>query len=331
MDLALFVLCILIGFISQYMDVSVGMGYGTFTAPLLLLLGIPPPVAVSAILLSKTILGLLSGGGHQMAGNVQHKILLPLVLTGIGGTACGVALSIILEVPEVKALIGLIMMMIGFLTLFHVLRGVRMGAYSENKIRVSGFLAGFTNGVSGGGYGAINTTGLILGGVDPSAAIGSTLLSEAAVALFGMSLYWFLLQGLRWEIIFPLLIGGIVATPIGILTTRNTSSRKLGATVGLTVLFLGALSAIRSNGMFVSGFVLIVLILIAYHLVMIGILRLRVAVGGANIGVGCFMLLVSQLIRSGFIKFDLPSFLLYGLVSGGVICILAGILNVTAS
>ncbi|NIW16144.1 hypothetical protein GWN19_01720, partial [Candidatus Bathyarchaeota archaeon] len=84
------------------------------------------------------------------------------------------------------------MMVTGFLTLFHTIRGVRIGSYSKNKIRISGFLAGFTNGVSGGGYGAINTTGLILGGVDPSAAVGSTLLSEAAVALFGITLYGFL-------------------------------------------------------------------------------------------------------------------------------------------
>lgn len=334
MEFTTIIVCTLIGFISQYLDASLGMGYGTFTAPLLLLLGIPPMHAVPAILLSKVVLGLLSGGAHKMAGNVQPKIFLSLVLTGIPGTAIGVAVSVIAPQKESTALIGLIMMMVGFLTLFYAIRGVRMGSYSQNKIRGSGFLAGFTNGISGGGYGAISATGLILGGVDPSPAVGSTLLSEAVVALSGILLYGSLCREVKWIITLSLLVGGIIATPLGILATRKMSSRKLGATIGFAVLLLGGLSARVRSEAFVSGFVLMASVLMAYHLLMVGYLRLRVAIGGANIGVGGSMLLLVNLIRTGIIQFHLPvlwvNMLLCGLISGGVIYILAGILNITA-
>ena len=153
MDLIRTFLCLLIGFIGQYSDASIGMGYGTITVPLLLLLGVPPIYTVPAVLLSKTVLGVLSGGVHQMAGHVQRKVVLPLIITGILGTVLGVPLTFFLPDREVSALIGIILMTIGFLSLLNVARGVKMGRYSRNKIRVSGFFAGFTNGISGGGTG----------------------------------------------------------------------------------------------------------------------------------------------------------------------------------
>lgn len=334
MNFATVVICVLISFISQYLDSSLGMGYGTFTAPLLLLLGIPPMYAIPAILMSKVVLGLISGGAHKMAGNIQPKIFRSLVLAGIPGTVMGVVVSVILPQTESTAFIGLIMMVVGFLTLFYAIRGIKMGAYSENKIRISGLLAGFTNGISGGGYGAISTTGLILGGVDPSKAVGSTLLSEALIALSGILMYGFLLQEVKWILVLPLLVGGIIATPVGILTTRKMTPKKLGATIGSTVLVLGGLSASVRSEAFVSGFVLIALVMVTYHLLMVGYLRVRVAIGGTNIGIGCFIFWLVHLIRTGIIQVHSSVFwsdiLLYGLFFGGLIYLAAGILNVTA-
>ncbi|MFW6117660.1 MAG: sulfite exporter TauE/SafE family protein [Thermoproteota archaeon] len=334
MNFATLVICFLISFISQYLDSSLGMGYGTFTAPLLLLLGIPPFYAVPTILLTKVFLGLISGGAHKMAGNIQPKIFRSLVLTGIPGTAIGVTVSIMLPQKGSTAFIGLIMMVVGFLTLFYTIRGIKMGKYSENKIRISGLLAGFTNGISGGGYGAISATGLILGGVDPSKAVGSTLLAEALIALSGIFMYGFLLPEVNWMLVLPLLVGGLIATPVGILTTRKMSPRKLGTAIGSAVLVLGGLSASVRSEAFVTGFVLIALVMMTYHLLMVGYLRVRVAIGGANIGIGSFVLVVIHFIRTGIIPHHLPGvwgdLLIFGLAFGGVTHLLAGILNATA-
>jgi len=102
-------LCLLIGFIGQYFDASIGMGYGTTTVPLLLLLGVSPIYTVPAVLLSKTILGVLSGGVHQIAGNVRREVVLSLIVAGILGTFLGVPLTFFLPDREVGALIGIIL------------------------------------------------------------------------------------------------------------------------------------------------------------------------------------------------------------------------------
>jgi len=333
LDLIRIVLCVLIGFVGQYIDASVGMGYGTVTAPLLLLLGVPPIYAVPAILLSETVLCILSGGVHHLAGNVQRKVALPLIMAGVLGTFLGVPLAFFLPGREVTALIGIILMTIGFLSILNVARGVKMGGYSRNKIRVSGFLAGFTNGVSGGGYGAISTTGLISAGVDSRVAVGSTVLSETAVSLSAVLLYYCLLREVNWGVTFALLIGGAIATPFGALTTKSSPSKKLGIAIGIIVMSLGASSAYVRSEALVLGLVSVALVLIIYHFKMVGHLRLRVAIGGINLGIGAFIISLIYLNQTGGLPFYMPpqlaTLFFWGLISVSAIFFMAGILGVS--
>ncbi len=328
------ILFLLIGFIGQYFDVTVGMGYGTITVPLLLLLGVPPIYTVPAILLTKTVLGVFSGGVHQIAGNVQRKVALPLTITGVLGTVLGVPLTFFWPDSEINALIGIIFMTIGFLSLLNVARGVKMGVYSPNKIRVSGFFAGFTNGISGGGYGAISTTGLVSAGIDTKVAIGSTVISETVVALSGVLFYSFLLRELDWGLILTLLIGGAIATPLGALTTKSSPSRKLGAVIAVIVISLGLSSAYVRSEAIALGLVSVASILILYHFKMVGYLRLRVAIGGINLGIGAFIILLVYLGQRGSVPFHVPSTLaglfLWGMTFIAAVFIAAGILGVSA-
>ncbi len=334
MDLIGAVICLLIGFTGQYLDASIGLGYGTITVPLLLLLGVPPIYTVPAILLSKTVLGVFSGGVHHMAGNVQRKVAVPLIMAGILGTVLGVPITFFLPDRETNALIGIILMTIGFLCILNVARGVKMGRYSPNKIRVSGFFAGFTNGISGGGYGAISTTGLISAGVDSRVAVGSTVLSETAVSLSAFMLYCYLLPEVNWGVTLALLIGGTIATPIGALTTKSSPSRKLGAVIGVVVMSLGASSAYVRSEAVVLGLVSIALVLIIYHFKMVGYLRLRVAIGGINLGLGALMIWLVYLNQRGTALFYMPPSLaevfFWGLISVGAIFIMAGILGISS-
>lgn len=333
MDIIRTVLLLIIGFVGQYLDASIGMGYGTIAVPLLILLGVPPIYTVPATLLSKTVLGVLSGGIHKMAGNVQRKVVLHLTITGIIGTVLGVPLTFFLPDREVSSLIGIILMTTGFLSLLNVARGIKTGRYSRNKIRISGFLAGFINGMSGGGYGAISTTGLISSGINASIAVGSTVLSETAVALSGILLYASLIREVDLGITLALLIGGAIATPIGALTTKSSPSKKLGAVIGIIVIFLGVASAYVRFEALILGVVSITLVLIIYHFKMVGYLRLRVAMGGINLGIGVLLFSLVYLNQIGidpfFIHPPLAGVFFWGLILVGAIFITAGILGVS--
>jgi len=58
----------LIAFLAEYVDSSLGMGYGTILTPVLLLMGFKPLEVVPAVLLSEFATGLLAGFTHHKLG-----------------------------------------------------------------------------------------------------------------------------------------------------------------------------------------------------------------------------------------------------------------------
>jgi uncharacterized membrane protein YfcA len=331
LDLISILLYFFIGFTTQYLDASIGLGYGTFSVPLLLLLGIPPIYVVPAVLVSKTVLGIISGITHYAVGNVERKVTLPLITAGILGTFVGVPITIILSNQETSALIGVALITVGCIGLLNVARGVRMGKYSRKKISISGFFAGLINGISGGGYGAVSTTGLISAGVKTRIAIGSTVLAETFVALTGVLLYLFFIRDVNWDIILALLLGGLIATPIGALTTKKSPSKKLGAVIAVLVILLGASSAIVRSEALVLGFVSAALILITYHFKMVGHRRIQIGMGGINLGIGACTFLFAYLYQTNVVLFNLATLfegvIFWYLIFVGGIFVVAGILD----
>ena len=159
------------------------------------------------------------------------------------------------------------------------------------------------------------------------------MLSETAVALSGVLLYSYLLRDVNWGVTLVLLIGGAIATPIGALTTKSSPSRKLGAVIGVIVMSLGVSSAYVRSEALVLGIVSVASVLIIYHFKMMGYLRLRVAMGGVNLGIGAFIISLVYLNQTGAVPFFVPpplaGLFFWGLISVGAIFIMAGILGVS--
>lgn len=63
----------LVALICEYMDSTLGMGYGTTLTPVLLLMGFSPLQVVPTVLLSELISGLLAAFFHHREGNVNLK------------------------------------------------------------------------------------------------------------------------------------------------------------------------------------------------------------------------------------------------------------------
>ena len=75
LELSLWVIItiIVLAFLCEYMDSTLGMGYGTMLTPVFLLMGFSPMQIVPAILLSELVSGLLAGFFHHREGNVDLK------------------------------------------------------------------------------------------------------------------------------------------------------------------------------------------------------------------------------------------------------------------
>src|SRR3989338_2386203 len=211
---------IILSFLIEYIDSTLGMGYGTTLTPLLMRIGgFEPLQIVPAVLLSQLISGLLAGFAHHSFGNVNFKIKttnikyiikklkelgfvesfkrgIPLHLKitlliascSILGILIAVFVAINLPAFYLKLYIGVLVLAIGIVILATVNKHY---GFSWKKITGLALIASFNKGVSGGGYGPIVTGGQLIAGVDGKNAIGITSLAEGLTCIVGVAAYLF--------------------------------------------------------------------------------------------------------------------------------------------
>lgn len=162
-SIELFVLVALLAFLAEYIDSSLGMGYGTTLSPLLLLLGFSPLDVVPVVLLSECITGIVAAAFHHTHRNVNFRrdsldsqVALVLVLIGIVGAIFAVTLALRLPDLWVRLYIGLLVLGMGILML---LKRTYSDGFSWKRLIAVGFLSSFNKGLTGGGYGPLITTG----------------------------------------------------------------------------------------------------------------------------------------------------------------------------
>lgn len=265
---------VIIAFLAEYVDSSLGMGYGTILAPLLLLFGFNPLQVVPAVLLSELITGLLAGFTHHKAGNVNFKpkstniryiikrlkelgyaetfrrgvpihlkIALVLAACSIIGTIAAVFIAVNIPKFWLKLYIGLLVTIIGLVILFTLNKNYK---FSWKKIIGLGFIASFNKGMSGGGYGPVVTGGQLLSGVKGRNAVGITSLAEGLTCAVGVVAYLLTKSIIDWRLAPYLIIGAVISVPFSALTVKKIKTRTLAIIIGITTLILGAFTIIKT-------------------------------------------------------------------------------------
>ncbi len=264
----------IVAFFAEYIDSSLGMGYGTTLTPLLLLFGFNPLQVVPAILLSELITGLLAGFTHHKAGNVNFKpkstniryimkrlkelgyvesfkrgipihlkIALVLAACSIIGTIAAVFIAVNIPKFWLKLYIGLLVMVIGGVILFTLNKNYK---FSWKKILGLGFIASFNKGISGGGYGPVVTGGQLLSGVSGRNAVGITSLAEGLTCAVGVVAYLLTKSIIDWRLAPYLIIGAVISVPFSALTVKKIKTRTLAIIIGIVTLILGAFTIIKT-------------------------------------------------------------------------------------
>jgi len=72
-SVALFLILFLFAFVCEFIDSSMGMGYGTILSPVLIIMGFDPLVVVPSILLSQAFGGLSASVFHHQFRNVSFN------------------------------------------------------------------------------------------------------------------------------------------------------------------------------------------------------------------------------------------------------------------
>ncbi len=258
----------LIAFFSEYVDSTLGMGYGTMLTPLLLFMGFEPLQIVPAILLSEFATGLFAAFMHHKAGNVSFdfkkdhnsrvvkkfgklgympssrgaKIAVVLGACSVIGTIFAVLVAISLPAFYLKLFIGLLVFAMGLLIL---LKSKKVAKFSWKKIIGLGGLASFNKGLSGGGYGPLVTSGQILSGVDGKNSIAITSLAESLTCLVGVITYFFISASVDWSLAPYLIIGALLSVPLSAYTVKKINLKKFTLIIGIATLCLGIFTLIK--------------------------------------------------------------------------------------
>jgi len=238
---------ILIAFICEYIDSTLGMGYGTTLTPLLLLMGYQPLQIVPAVLLSELLTGLSAGFLHHKAKNVNLKFgtkafKIAMVMAGcsVFGTLIAVLVALRISSFILKLYIGILVLSMGVFILVTLNKTFK---FSWKKITSLGLLAAFNKGISGGGYGPLVTSGQILSGVNSKNAIGITSLAEGLTCLVGVITYLvFTNHTIQWVLAPSLIVGALASVPFSALTVRRLKTHRLKLAVGIGTLILGLIT-----------------------------------------------------------------------------------------
>lgn len=228
----------------EYVDASLGMGYGTTLTPLLLLMGYDTTQIVPSVLLSEFLTGILAGVLHHTFGNVDLKpgsrpFKVALVLAGCSviGTLAAVFVSVSVPAWILKLYIGALVLAVGIGILLTI---GRTFVFSWKKMVGLGLLAAFNKGMSGGGYGPLVTGGQILSGMDDRGAIGITSLAEGLVCIVGVLAYKLTGNGtVDWGLAPPLVVGALLSVPLATITVKRIPMRKMRWAIGIAVTMLG--------------------------------------------------------------------------------------------
>lgn len=242
---------LLLAFFAEYVDSSLGMGYGTTLTPLLILVGYSPLQIVPAVLLSEFVSGLSSGAMHHRIGNVDlgrgtqaRRSTAVLAACSVVGTIAAVLLAVRLPGLWIKGYIGIMILAMGL----YILLSRGTARFSWGRLVGVGCVAAFNKGISGGGYGPIVTGGQIVAGVDGKQAVGITSLAEGLVCAVGLVIYTLCHQPIHWPLAIPLTLGALLSVPAAAFTVRGLPSHLMRRAIGYANLFLGTLTLIKLIG-----------------------------------------------------------------------------------
>jgi uncharacterized membrane protein YfcA len=235
-----------LAFMCEFIDSSLGMGYGTCLTPVLFLIGFEPLDIVPAVLFSELVTGITATFFHHRLKNANFqlrskdtKVAIVLSCFAIVGTVVGVFLAVRLPAKILKAWIGTIVVLMGIIILGTI---NRMPHFRWSKITILGTIASFNKSISGGGYGPLVMGGQLLSGIGVKNAVGITSLTEAVICLVGLILYYFSEKQINWTLAAWLMAGAVLSVPFAACLLKRIPEKQGKVAVSIIVIILGCVT-----------------------------------------------------------------------------------------
>jgi uncharacterized membrane protein YfcA len=223
---------ILVGFAAQLVDGALGMAFGVISTTLLLSLGVPPAAASAGVHTVETFTTGVSAISHALHRNIDWRLFARIAVPGAIGGVLGATVLSHVHAAAARPIVLAYLAAIGLFLVWRAMRH-RVEPKRPRVVEPLGLVGGFLDAAGGGGWGPVVTGNLLVQGLDPRRTIGTVNTAEffvtaAASAAFVAALGWAAFTAAT----VGLLIGGVIAAPIGAVIARKARPRLLLASVG---------------------------------------------------------------------------------------------------
>ena len=235
-----------IGFLAQLIDGALGMAFGVISTTAMLSMGMPPAQASALVHTAEIFTTAASAGSHIWHRNVDWRLVLRLGVAGVVGAVLGAWILSNVDASTVRPYISAYLLLVGVFILFKAWRGVPARDAPAPWVGPIGFVAGFLDASGGGGWGPVATTTLVGSGHAPRMAVGSVNTTEFFVTIAAATTFFIELGASPWKELLALIVGGLLAAPLGGWAVKHIPARALMVAVGCLVIALSAWQIART-------------------------------------------------------------------------------------
>ncbi|WP_448658884.1 sulfite exporter TauE/SafE family protein [Sphingomonas sp. CJ99] len=237
---------IAIGFAAQIIDGALGMAFGVISSTLMVsVMGVPPARASAGVHLVEMFTTAASGISHVLHRNIDWRLFSRLVIPGVIGGVIG-AYLLSISGDSARPFVMAYLTVIGIYLIFRAF-GIPPKPKQPRMIAPLGLIGGFLDAAGGGGWGPVVTSNLLIQGSDPRTTIGTvnsaeffltTAISITFISQIGFEAFT--------QATIGLLLGGVIAAPVGALLVKRINARILLGLVGVVLTATSAFSVYRA-------------------------------------------------------------------------------------
>ena len=248
-DLAALLPFIAVGFAAQLVDGALGMAFGVICNTLLVaVMGMPPALASQRIHIVECFTTATSGLSHLLHRNIDGRLFFRLLVPGMIGGVLGVYVLTSLDASVVKPFVLIYLCGIG---LYLLARGLLYPPKIREAKMIAplGLIGGFLDAAGGGGWGPVVTSNLLIQGADPHKVVGTVSAVEffLTITVSAVFIYQIGVADLAGATL-GLLIGGILAAPIGAWAAKRIPAKGMLIMVGVVLTMTSAYGVYRAWG-----------------------------------------------------------------------------------
>jgi uncharacterized membrane protein YfcA len=240
---------IAVGFAAQLVDGALGMAFGVISNTLLVaVLGVPPALASQRVHLVECFTTAVSGISHLAHRNIDGRLFVRLLVPGVIGGVLGAYVLSSVDASVVKPFVLLYLTGIGLYLLF---RGIMYPPKIREASLIAplGLVGGFLDAAGGGGWGPVVTSNLLIQGADPRKVVGTVNSVEffLTVTVSAAFIYHLGIADVAGATL-GLLIGGLLAAPLGAWAAKHFPAKQMLILVGVVLTVTSAYGVWRAWG-----------------------------------------------------------------------------------